>query len=493
MSCHGLRHQTQTLKCPSKARAAPLRRGSIRQPIEARKRSTRRAANEAEPRDTFQKNTAWRSGSGSPPPNYQQDSTTFNAFKRAKEPFEAELLILFGLPTLIILIPWAVKEPAALAIVPLAFLIPGVRDVLLAVLRSTFLGVRRAKKFMREDDGDYYYKNSNRYTRSATGVPYSGNWSARPPPPPPPGSRESFYDLSQDDFTVDPGSEQVDVGSQPEEGDLEESIANKEEEEEEKEEQVGSSEKQTEKVEEAMESPASSQPPRSPPQRRRWVSYNSSAKSAEYEERNAEYDKNNKYRDQSLQSIPASPLAQIRWKDRDQQQNRVMSTSSYDKEDSIEAEEEGESARSRGAFLDAEIETLKGRQGREKRRQARAARSQQRLESIENSISNNGITSVAIRTPPNRLQQQQQQLQLQGRYKNKNGSSYRIRNSFWGNDDSESGEYYYYFGNDEGMNKSTHGADNGRKGRKKIRSAVPWYARPLVALFPFLRNWGGFM
>lgn len=54
MSCQRLRHQTHFLKCPSKARATPLRRDSIRQPIEARKRSTRRATDETEPRDSFQ-------------------------------------------------------------------------------------------------------------------------------------------------------------------------------------------------------------------------------------------------------------------------------------------------------------------------------------------------------------------------------------------------------------------------------------------------------
>ena len=148
-----LRNQLQFLGSPFNARSTTIgRRHLIRQPIESRKRSTRRATDEVDPpRDPFQKNTAWRSGGSPPPP---KNNTSFNAFKKSKEHFEEELLILFGLPTLIILIPWAVKDPAALAIIPIAFLIPGVRDVLLAVLQSTFLGVRRAKRFMKEDGGE---------------------------------------------------------------------------------------------------------------------------------------------------------------------------------------------------------------------------------------------------------------------------------------------------------------------------------------------------
>ena len=522
MSCQRLRHQTQFEKCPSKARAAILRRHSSRQPIQARKRSTRRATDEIEPRDTFQKHTAWRSGGGSPPPNYQQDYTSFNAFKRAKEPFEAELLILFGLPTLIILIPWAVKDPAALAVIPVAFLIPGVRDVLLAVLRSTFLGVRRAKKFMKDDDDDYYYNNNNtgRYTRrSATGASLSGSWSARPPQPQPPGNEGSFYDLSQDDFTVDPGvDDQVIVGTQgEEERHLEESLAQIKEEELDEEEKIANLERHIENVEEETMGYSSSffsQPPGSTSQRRRWVSYNTSASgNVEDEER---INKKNKNRDQStspaaaddddvlrLQSIPASPLADIRWKNRDQQQeNRLNSTSSDDMH-------EQESIPFTVSSLDVEIETLK-------RRHARAARRQQRLDTIVNSITSGDFTTTAtIRTPSNLQSQQQPQQQVQGQgrsTKNRNDVSYRSSKkfSFWGDDDddSESSEYSnYYFGNDvEGKkNNITSGAGSGRKefgnGRRRGRGGarvprgeeVPWYARPIVSLFPFLKDWGGFM
>ncbi|KAG7667907.1 hypothetical protein Ndes2526B_g01684 [Nannochloris sp. 'desiccata'] len=506
MSCQRLRHQFQFENCPSKARAALPRRHYSRRSIEARTRSTRRATDEIEPRDPFQKHTARRSGggsqsgSGSPPPNYQQDFTSFNAFKRAKEPFEAELLILFGLPTLIILIPWAVKEPAALAVIPIAFLVPGVRDVLLAVLRSTFLGVRRAKKFMKEDDGNYYNGRDRYDRRSATGAATTKSWSAPPPPPPPPGSGGSYYDLSQDDFTVGPGSEKA--GIEDEEGDREESVARMEEQQQQQQEEVDDVGKDIEEVvEEARENPSSSQPSRSATQRRRWVSYNTSASFAEDEERKAKHDKNYKNRDTNrlptddvrrlMRSIPASPLAQVRWKDRDRQRNRSTPTSSYDNEDNQEGKEE-ESTTSKGSILDEEIAILK-------RRQARAARRQQRLDSIDNNIiTNDGITTTSIRTPLNLTPQppQQEQEQQQGSYKNKNAASYRrTSNSFWGNDDSASNAYHYYFGsNDEGTTNSTSGS--GRKGSRKGqggRGGVPWYARPVVSLFPFLKNWGGFM
>ena len=174
-------HALNLLKSPSHSLSA--RRCSLRrvQPyIEARKRSTRRVTDEVDPpRDPFNKHQAWRSSRNSPPPPYTKQRNSDAEFRRSKEPFDAELLILFGLPTLIILIPWVVKDPAGLVFIPLVFLIPGVRDVLLAVLRSMKSNVRKARDFMNETDGDFRRE--------------SGTWAPppRPPPPPPPGNEVS--------------------------------------------------------------------------------------------------------------------------------------------------------------------------------------------------------------------------------------------------------------------------------------------------------------
>ena len=71
--------------------------------------------------------------------------------KKEREPFEAELLVLFGLPALIILIPWALGDPSGLLIIPLVLLVPGPRDILLAVVRDAFLKMRKAKRFIKNE------------------------------------------------------------------------------------------------------------------------------------------------------------------------------------------------------------------------------------------------------------------------------------------------------------------------------------------------------
>jgi hypothetical protein len=491
----GLRQHFHFDRSPSTARAT-LKRPFIHQSIEARKRSTRLPTDQVDPpRDPFQKNTAWRgrnkSGGSPPPPNNKyksyEDPIDFNAFKRAKEPFEAELLILFGLPTLIILIPWAVKDPAALAIIPLAFLIPGVRDVLLAVLRSTFLGVRRAKRFMKEDgSSSEYYDGSNndRYNRRSTSTA-TGTWSARSPPqPPPPGT---YYDLSQDDFSVVQPPDHV--NNVAEEEPLESRYVGVDPE---KEGAVQMEDEVEGGIDEAAEdgsccssssssssSKAEPEPPR-PSSPRRWVSYNTSASFAEDEERKAKTNndnnrlkrenkiKNNNFRSaddvRRLKSIPASPLAQVRWREREE---KVDDDS--DEDDNVKNTVLDE--------LDEEVETIRWRQEREIRRLARAAQRQQRLNNIGINV-NTGLTtsSKADRSPQQHTKRQQSGKKAVQRPKN---------NSFWGDDDDNDGDDYYSFSEKDQGSSS-------RKGQRR-RAGVPWYARPVVSLFPFMKDWGGFM
>jgi hypothetical protein len=430
------------------SKAAPsLRRRrqfNHQRPTEARKRSTQRATDQAEPpRDPWRKNTAWRSVGGNP-----NGGDPNGAFKRSKkeEPFEAELLILFGLPTLIILISWAIKDPAALAVIPLAFFIPGIRDILLAF----FLGMKKAKRFIRDED---YYNENDRYGATIN----SGTWSARPPSPPQPSrttTREGFYDLSGNDFTVEPTAQVAQDGDN---------------------------------IEETLEEidPSPPLPPEQPPEqprggsaRRRWVSYNTSASFAEDEERKSKNSRNkgNLPTDdvRRLQNIPASPLAQVRWRDQKDQQSTARSTSSY--ESDSDEEYSGITNKDIIDGLDEELETLKRREERETRRQVRAARRQQRLIAITTSSNGLTTTTTTMKTPS--LNPQQQQKQQQQRRK---GAPYRISNSFWGDD--VAGDEDYFTGKD------------GKKYRKKRRASggVPWYARPVVSLFPFLKDWGGFM
>ena len=135
--------------------------------VECRKRSTQRATDQADPPpDPWQRRRQQRPGSPPPssssPPPPPPPNTSYTSNSRNKEPLDFELLILFGLPALIIIIPAAVKEPAFLALIPFAFIVPGVRDVLFAVLRA-LPGARKERKKRNE-------------------------WAPRRPPPPPPPS-----------------------------------------------------------------------------------------------------------------------------------------------------------------------------------------------------------------------------------------------------------------------------------------------------------------
>lgn len=57
-----------------------------------------------------------------------------------------QLTVLFGLPTLVLLIPWLVQEPSGLALVaPLLLLVPGPRGIIQALFTEFFLGVTEAK------------------------------------------------------------------------------------------------------------------------------------------------------------------------------------------------------------------------------------------------------------------------------------------------------------------------------------------------------------
>lgn len=109
---------------------------------------------------------AWRGGRA------RRDGADFRrgaAFARGpakpKEPLDAELVVLFGLPALIIVLPWALKDPAVLAFLPVALLVPGVRQVLVPLTRDAAVGLWRTAE---------YFKRSSRRR-------------AGPPPPPPPG------------------------------------------------------------------------------------------------------------------------------------------------------------------------------------------------------------------------------------------------------------------------------------------------------------------
>jgi hypothetical protein len=60
-----------------------------------------------------------------------------------------QLAVLFGLPALIILVPFAFSNPTrAVLMLPLVLLIPGPRDVLLHVLRDVGTGMTAARRFM---------------------------------------------------------------------------------------------------------------------------------------------------------------------------------------------------------------------------------------------------------------------------------------------------------------------------------------------------------
>lgn len=57
--------------------------------------------------------------------------------------------MLFGLPMMVLLLPWVLAEPASLAfLLPLLVLIPGPRDIALAVGKGLVLGASQARDFI---------------------------------------------------------------------------------------------------------------------------------------------------------------------------------------------------------------------------------------------------------------------------------------------------------------------------------------------------------
>ena len=188
-------HQNPTLFSLPTTHFRPRR--LLRGPILAQKRSTGRATDKIDPppRDPFSSSRQGFQG--------RRDYQRRPSYKAEKEPFEIELVILFGLPALIVVIPWAIKDPASLVLIPVLFLIPGVRDILLTALRSTVAAWRQGKRFMKTNNG----VNSTIRREPGTWAP-----PPRPPPPPPPGGGPAWnsppltrgvYDLSNEDYYVE--------------------------------------------------------------------------------------------------------------------------------------------------------------------------------------------------------------------------------------------------------------------------------------------------
>lgn len=85
--------------------------------------------------------------------------------RKEREPFEAELLVLFGLPAIIILIPWALGDPSGLLIIPLVLLIPGPRDIILAVVRDSYIKMRKAKRFIKNEPALGHFEENSATNR----------------------------------------------------------------------------------------------------------------------------------------------------------------------------------------------------------------------------------------------------------------------------------------------------------------------------------------
>lgn len=74
--------------------------------------------------------------------------------RRLEEPLEAELVVLFGTTSLIILVPWIVKDPRFLIILPMAvFLIPG----LLGTCKEAFIEI--VHSFGEHRNGERFVRN----------------------------------------------------------------------------------------------------------------------------------------------------------------------------------------------------------------------------------------------------------------------------------------------------------------------------------------------
>lgn len=109
-----------------------------------------------------------------------------------------QLLILFGIPCVVLLIAFAFNDPASLAVaVPLALLVPGPRDVLLAVASDMLRGMNRAARFVSTDEVDLTAEadellQAQRHARAhqaaaaAQHARQQPSWGRRVPPPPPP-------------------------------------------------------------------------------------------------------------------------------------------------------------------------------------------------------------------------------------------------------------------------------------------------------------------
>lgn len=125
-----------------------------------------------------------------------------------KEPFDAELLVLFGLPCLVLGIAYAFNDPDSLLIaLPLALLIPGPRDVLLHVGSDLWRGARRAKRFVSVESEDHssqqqqwektqQQQQREQVWRQQQRAQHQAQWSGQavPPPPPPPPPRMADYE-----------------------------------------------------------------------------------------------------------------------------------------------------------------------------------------------------------------------------------------------------------------------------------------------------------
>lgn len=69
-----------------------------------------------------------------------------NVSRRLEEPLEAELVVLFGTTSLIILVPWVVKDPRFLVLLPMAvFLVPGLLDTCKAAFAEIVHSVNESK------------------------------------------------------------------------------------------------------------------------------------------------------------------------------------------------------------------------------------------------------------------------------------------------------------------------------------------------------------
>jgi hypothetical protein len=96
--------------------------------------------------------------------------------------------VLFGIPLLVLGIAYAFNDPKSLAVaLPLALLIPGPRDVLLHVAADVMRAAVRARRFVSVDsDADEAAAAADAAARTHRERQRRRAAAARPPPPPPP-------------------------------------------------------------------------------------------------------------------------------------------------------------------------------------------------------------------------------------------------------------------------------------------------------------------